>query len=194
MVGLHNSQSILDNQARIQLRIMGARSRQPTIRNHARSNVSINYLHDRRYLQRTERVPQHPPNRGRTVLESKIPSRHRHLIPSSFPSFLPFFLLPSFFPFFRCFQTNHPSYPSSSNVSVTQSSSTTSKQPSTTCAYTGCARKTASCSSPRSRRRRTPARAHTETAGIGISRRVTTLLPLRRDLTAARCIWMMSRR
>jgi hypothetical protein len=99
MVGLHNSQSILDNQARIQLRIMGARSRQPTIRNHARSNVSINYLHDRRYLQRAERVPQHPPNRGRTVLESKIPSRHRHLIFPFLPSFFPSFLL-SFLPSF----------------------------------------------------------------------------------------------
>lgn len=73
VVDLHNSQSILDDQARIQLRIMGTSSSQPTLRNHASGNVFVNYFHDCRHLQRAECLSQHTPNRGRTVLESKFP-------------------------------------------------------------------------------------------------------------------------
>lgn len=82
MVDLHNSQSILDDQARIQLRIMGTTSSQPTLRNHASGNVSVNYFHDCRHLQRAECLSQRASNRCRTVLESTFPS-----YPSGFPIF-----------------------------------------------------------------------------------------------------------
>lgn len=47
VVDLHNSQSILDYQARIQLRNMGANSSQPPLRTHAGSHVSVDYFHNR---------------------------------------------------------------------------------------------------------------------------------------------------
>jgi hypothetical protein len=47
VVDLHNSQPILDNQARIQLRAMGTSYRQSQIRNNARLNVRLDHIHDR---------------------------------------------------------------------------------------------------------------------------------------------------
>ena len=172
VVDLHISQSILDDQARIQLRNMGADSSQPPLRTHASSHVFVDYLHNRRYLQCVESIFQHTPNRCRAVLESKIPS-------SDFP---------------LLHHPNHPSYLSSSNVSATRLFWMTSRLPLVTCAFTGCARRTASCSVPRSRLRpllRTLALARTEYAGIlrlAIYRRPLRPLPLRRDLTPVR--WM----